>query len=209
MSSYRRPILILSPTEHDGEKWWEGSCRGPNVPGLEDCKAFYEHSGLVEYCQGHANAFGVGIKDCNIEAFKNWCNEQLVSFDFTPVYKVDFIYQSKELADYKFDFSNLIEYKSIWGQEVEQPLVVIENVVLNKDNLQLMKGKVLKITSPYLPEVTYIKKGSNQEEFESLYSEQGYVTINLVGYCERNTYDYKPQIVIKDYEVVNRCAYYF
>jgi single-stranded-DNA-specific exonuclease len=62
MSIYQRPVLILSKTEHDvldeqgkvvdTEIWWEGSGRGPNVPGLEDCKAFYESSGLVEYGQG-------------------------------------------------------------------------------------------------------------------------------------------------------------
>lgn len=62
MSIYQRPVLILNSTEHeildeqgkvvDTEIWWEGSGRGPNVPGLEDCRAFYESSGLVEYGQG-------------------------------------------------------------------------------------------------------------------------------------------------------------
>ena len=62
MSIYQRPVLILSKTEQevldeqgkvvDTEFWWEGSGRGPNVPGLEDCKAFYESSNLVEYGQG-------------------------------------------------------------------------------------------------------------------------------------------------------------
>ena len=84
MSIYQRPVLILSPTEHevldengkvvDVELWWEGSGRGPNVPGLEDCKAFYEASGLVEYGQGHANAFGVGIKDSQYENFIIFCS---------------------------------------------------------------------------------------------------------------------------------------
>lgn len=62
MSIYQRPVLILNKTEHDildeqgkvvdTEIWWEGSGRGPNVPGLEDCKAFYESSNLIEYGQG-------------------------------------------------------------------------------------------------------------------------------------------------------------
>lgn len=62
MSIYQRPVLILNRTEHDildeqgkvvdTEIWWEGSGRGPNVPGLEDCKAFYESSNLIEYGQG-------------------------------------------------------------------------------------------------------------------------------------------------------------
>lgn len=62
MSIYQRPVLILNQTEHeifdeqgkvvDTEIWWEGSGRGPNIAGLEDCRAFYESSGLVEYGQG-------------------------------------------------------------------------------------------------------------------------------------------------------------
>lgn len=62
MSIYQRPVLILNRTEHDildeqgkvvdTEIWWEGSGRGPNVSGLEDCKAFYESSNLIEYGQG-------------------------------------------------------------------------------------------------------------------------------------------------------------
>ena len=120
MSIYQRPVLILSQTQHevlneqgkvvDTEIWWEGSGRGPNVPGLEDCRSFYESSGLVEYGQGHANAFGLGIRDAKIDEFLNWCNNALKDFDFTPNYKVDFIIEAKRLTDSKFDLYNLIEY---------------------------------------------------------------------------------------------------
>jgi hypothetical protein len=33
---------------------------------LTNFKEFLMSTGLVEYAEGHANAFGVGIKDCNI-----------------------------------------------------------------------------------------------------------------------------------------------
>lgn len=219
MSIYQRPVLILSPTEHevldengkvvDVELWWEGSGRGPNVPGLEDCKAFYEASGLVEYGQGHANAFGVGIKDSQYENFINYCNEALKDFDFTPSYKVDFIYDAKRLDEYKFDFYNLIEYKNLWGQEVEQPYIVIENLNLTKDNIQFMKGTTLKIIPSGCPEIDLIKFKVSEQEYENLYSEAGCVTITVLGVCERNTWNNKPQLIIKDYIITNRCEYYF
>ena len=219
MSIYQRPVLILSRTQHDilneqgevvdVEYWWEGSGRGPNVLGLEDCKAFYEASGLVEYGQGHANAFGVGIKESNFDAFMDYCNQQLKDFDFTPSYKVDFIYDAKRLEENKFDFYNLIEYKSLWGQEVEQPYIVIENLNITKDNIQFMKGTTLKIIPSGCPEIDLIKFKVSEQEYENLYSEAGCVTINVLGVCERNTWNNKPQLIIKDYIITNRCEYYF
>ena len=36
-----------------------------------------------------------------------------------------------ELKDYETDFDTLIEYKDLWGQEVAQPKIVIENIKIN------------------------------------------------------------------------------
>ena len=220
MSIYQRPVLILSRTEHDvldeqgkvvdTEFWWEGSGRGPNVPGLEDCKAFYESSNLVEYGQGHANAFGLGVKDSNIDEFLNWCNNALKDFDFTPNYKVDFIIEAKRMTDSKFDLYNLIEYSNIWGQEVQQPLIAIKDLVITKDNLQLMKGTTLKITAPAEPDISLIRFRSSEQEYEILCApDLGCVTIDVIGVCERNSYNDKPQIIIKDYIIKDRQDYYF
>ena len=221
MSIYQRPVLILSPTSHeildeqgkvvDTEIWWEGSGRGPNVPGLEDCRAFYESSGLVEYGQGHANAFGLGIKDANIDEFLNWCNNALKDFDFTPKYKVDFIIDAKKMSESKYDLYNLIEYDNLWGQEVEQPKIAVSNLVITTDNIQLMKGTTLKITISGEPDISLIRFRSSEEEFETLCpkTDLGCVTIDVIGVCERNSYNDKPQIIIKDYIIKDRQQYYF
>lgn len=221
MSIYQRPVLILSPTSHeildeqgkvvDTEIWWEGSGRGPNVPGLEDCRAFYESSGLVEYGQGHANAFGLGIKDANIDEFLSWCNNALKDFDFTPKYKVDFIIDAKRMSESKYDLYNLIEYDNLWGQEVEQPKIAVSNLVITTDNIQLMKGTTLKITISGEPDISLIRFRSSEEEFETLCpkTDLGCVTIDVIGVCERNSYNDKPQIIIKDYIIKDRQQYYF
>lgn len=62
MSIYQKPVLILNETQHEilneqgkvvgTEIWYEGSFRGPNVPGLESAKDFFEASGLTEYTAG-------------------------------------------------------------------------------------------------------------------------------------------------------------
>lgn len=71
------------------------------------------------------------------------------------------------------------------------------------------KNPTLKIRLPN--DVACIKFKSNQEEFESLYSENGCITVTIIGKPEINYYNYNstPQIIIIDMEVVNRQQYYF
>ena len=90
--------------------------------------------------------------------------------------------------------------------------MAVENVKISKDNITLMskeKNPTLKITLPNGGSL--IKFRSSKEEYDSLYSELGCVTINVVGKCERNEWNGKvhPQIIIEDYEIVDRTAYYF
>lgn len=220
MSIYQKPVLILSETSHEildeqgkvvtTEVWYEGSFRGPNIPGLESAKDFFEASGVTEYTAGHANAGGVGIKDFNIEAFLDYCNTTLKDFDFTPNYKVDFIIEAKQLIDSKFDLYNLIDYDYIWGQEVSEPLIAIKDLVITKGFTQLMKGTTLKIMTPGDPDVSFIKFRSSEQEYEILTPpDLGCVTIDVIGVCERNSYNDKPQIIIRDYIIKDRQDYYF
>lgn len=220
MSIYQKPVLILSETGHEvldeqgkvvtTEVWYEGSFRGPNIPGLESVKDFFEASGVTEYTAGHANAGGVGIKDFNIEVFLDYCNTALKDFDFTPNYKVDFIIEAKQLIDSKFDLYNLIDYDNIWGQEVSEPLIAIKDLVITKGFTQLMKGTTLKIMTPGDPDVSFIKFRSSEQEYEILTPpDLGCVTIDVIGVCERNSYNDKPQIIIRDYIIKDRQDYYF
>ena len=220
MSIYQRPVLILSETKHDvlneqgkvvdTEIWYEGSFRGPNRPGLESAKDFFEASGLTEYTAGHANAGGVGVKKTNIDAFLDYCNNALKDFDFTPNYKVDFIIDAKQIQDSKFDLYNLIDYDDIWGQEVSEPLIAVKDLVITKGFVQLMKGTTLKIMTPGDPDVSFIKFRSSEQELEILSPpDLGCVTIDVIGVCERNSYNDKPQIIIRDYIIKDRQDYYF
>ena len=220
MNTYQRPVLILSETEHESvdeqgkvvttDTWWEGSFRGPNVPNLESAKDFFEASGLTEYTAGHANAGGVGITDENIDAFLDYCNKELKDFDFTPNYKVDFIINAKELSNYKHDLYNLSEYEDIWGQEVTEPYIAVEDLVLTKDNIQVFKGSTLKIMASGEPDVSFVKFKVTEQEIELLTPPSlGCVTIDVIGVCERNSYNDKPQIIIRDYIIKDRQDYYF
>ena len=211
MSEYQRPVLILNKIENeDGTITWEGSGRGYDKSRLKDFRGFLENNKYVMYAEGHANAFGIGIRDEDINAFIASTNSALDGFDFTPIYNVDFIYKSDELTpDEVIDIAGM---KSLWGQGVEEAEIAVEGIKVHKDNIRILspdKNPTLKIMLPN--GINFMKFRSSEEEYNKLYSELGYVTINIVGECERNIWNNKisPQVMIKDYEIVDRANYYF
>lgn len=211
MSEYQRPVLILNKIENeDGTITWEGSGRGYDKSRLKDFRGFLENNKYVMYAEGHANAFGIGIRDEDINAFITSTNSALDGFDFTPIYNVDFIYKADELTpDEVIDIAGM---KSLWGQGVEEAEIAVEGIKVHKDNIRILspdKNPTLKIMLPN--GINFMKFRSSEEEYNKLYSELGYVTINIVGECERNIWNNKisPQVMIKDYEIVDRANYYF
>ena len=206
MAKYQRPVLLLNKTE-DG---WEGSGRGYDKSKFDNLREFLKESNLVLYAEGHANALGVGITDNNFNTFINYSNQALADFDFTPCYKVDFIFNGSDFRGN--DIVKIAELKSLWGQGVDEPLVAIENINVYNGNVVLMspdKSPTLKITLSN--GTSLIKFKATQEEYEKLCSETGCITINVVGKCERNIWNgiVSPQIIIEDYEIVGEKKYYF
>lgn len=206
MAKYQRPVLLLNKTA-DG---WEGSGRGYDKSKFDNLREFLKESNLVMYAEGHANALGVGITDEAFNTFIEYSNRKLAGFDFTPCYKVDFIFNG---ADFRGkDIVEIAELKSLWGQGVDEPFVAIEHINVYAGNVVLMspdKSPTLKITLPN--GTSLIKFKSSQEEYEKLHSESGCITINVVGKCERNVWNgmVTPQIIIEDYEIVGEQKYYF
>ena len=224
MAKYQRPVLLLNKVnnvetdiDENGNTIitnqyvsWEGSGRGYDKSKFDNLREFLKESGLVMYAEGHANALGVGIPDATFSTFINYSNQALANMDFTPCYKVDFIFHGDDFRGK--DIIEIAELKSLWGQGVEEPFVAIERINIHSGNVTLMspdKSPTLKITLPN--GTSLIKFKSSQEEYEKLHSETGCITINVVGKCERNIWNgiVSPQIIIEDYEIVGEQKYYF
>lgn len=206
MAKYQRPVLLLNKTESG----WEGSGRGYDKSKFDNLREFLKESNLVMYAEGHANALGVGISDEDFNEFISYANKSLANFDFTPCYKVDFIFNGSDFRG--SDIVEIAELKSLWGQGVDEPYVAIEHINVYGGNVTLMspdKNPTLKITLPN--GTSLIKFKSSQEEYEKLKSDMGCITINVVGRCERNVWNgmVNPQIIIEDYEIVGEQKYYF
>ena len=212
MAKYQRPVLLLNKVINSETKeiTWEGSGRGYDKSKFDNLREFLKESGLVMYAEGHANALGSGITDDNFETFINYANNALKDFDFTPCYKVDFIFSG---SDFKgSDIVEIAELKSLWGQGIEEPFIAIENINVYSGNVVLMspdKSPTLKITLSN--GTSLIKFKSSQEEYEQFQNGMGCITINIVGRCERNIWNGRvsPQIMIEDYEIIGKQEYYF
>ena len=212
MDKYQKPTLILRPCRNPETNVlsWEGSGRGLSDSDFDNFKEFLTNLEEVEYGQGHANAFGVGILDEHFDEFIKVSNEILANFDFQPCYKVDFIFSAQDIA--AKDILDIAELNSIWGKGISQPLIAIENLAVTNDNLKLLspdKSPTLRIDLPN--DMSLIKFKVSTEEFETLHSERGCVKINVVGKCDINNWNgvIKPQIQIEDYEIVGRTQFYF
>ena len=211
MSKYKRPVFMLNKCEHeDGTITWEGSARGYEKSKLNDLRGFVRDSGYAIYAEGHPNAHGIGFTPENLDEFITYSEIALKDMDFTPSYKVDFIYSAQNLNPN--DILAIGGMKPLWGQSVEEALVVIENIKVTANNIQLMsrdKSPTLKITLPN--GVACIKFKSSEEEFQQLFSESGCVVINIVGKCELNDFRglVTPQIIIENYDIISNQKYYF
>lgn len=206
MAKYQRHTAILF--NEDG--LWRGSARACPTSIKEDFKALCEESGVVEYAQGHPGAFGLAIRDENIEAFIDFTNEALAADSGEAIYYVDYIYQEDEVDG--TDILEIASLDNLWGKDMPEALVAVENLKITEDMLTLMspdKKPTLKIALNN--GVTILKFKSSQEEYESLCASYGYVKINLVGTTNQNEWNgtVTPQIFIKDYQIleVNDCYF--
>ena len=205
MDKYQRPILLLNETEEEiisdlstkSKKAWAGSARNYQYSEIEDFRKFLEELPQTLYAEGHANAFGVAILDENFDSFIEQTNELLKDIDFSPVYRVDAIFNKDTAPSYILDINDLKPY---YGQGFEAPYIAFEEIKVDSNNLQLMskdKNPTLKITLD--SGIEFIKFKSSEEEYNNLLN----TVIDIVGTCSANIWYGKitPQVIIEDYSI--------
>lgn len=149
MAEFQRPVALLTPSIHEGEPAWSGSARGYEKSKMNDFRGFVRDSNMVYLAEGHPNAFGFGILDKNVDKFLDYADATLKDIEFTPSYKVDFIYSVPDMRTQ--DILELGDMKYLWGQNIDEPLLAIEHIAVTKDMITLMsrdKNPTLKIQLP-------------------------------------------------------------
>ena len=196
-AKYKRPTVVARLNK---EGYCRGSIRGLNNSELKDFKGFLNETGMFEYVEGHANAAGCSIKNSDLGNFHNYANENLSEIDFnTDVYDVNFIFDSKtDLYDFAFEIDSISD---TFGQTNEEPLVVIENIKIHKDELSIIGANkdTVKIQSNGIVIMLF-----KAEEFLSTIATMPNVfditvlgTVNINEYCGSST----PQIMVRQWDV--------
>ena len=211
MAKYKRPTVLLQPTiDGNNQLLWAGSARGYDKSAFKDFRQFCRDSGLVALAEGHANAFGFAIYDSAFDDFVEYSDAKLKNIEFSPIYKVDYIFSMQSLdPQIILDIGTL---KRFWGQNIDEALVVVENIPVTKDMLNLMAKDSHPTLKIQLPNgVACIKFKASEEEYDSLYTENGCVFITVIGKCEVNRYYslVTPQIIVEDYEILDKQEWYF
>ena len=212
MAKYKHPILLLSKTiDEDGSIKWEGSGRSFDTANFQDLRTFIRDSGYAFLAEGHSNAFGVGFEDDKISDFIAYSNEVLKDCEFIPCSRVDFIWHANDFT--AEDIISLASLNNVWGQELDKPLIAIEDLIVQPNGVFLMskdKNPTLKITLSN--GVSLIKFKATEEEYQSLTKyPSGNIKINIVGSCKINEWNgtISAQVEVEDYEIVGETKYYF
>jgi single-stranded-DNA-specific exonuclease len=207
---YSKPCLMLRETENKETKemMYEGSARNINNSYIPDLKAFLEETGLFEYCAGHANSLGVGLKKENVKPAIKLINDKLKDVDCVPCHLVDFIIDSEDL---NIRFVREIDIlKDIWGCKIEESKLVINNIVINKNNIQIMGKNNDTWKFIFNDEINFIKFKNDENDIifkwmNDWENEDENISINILGRCNMNNFGgiLSPQIIVLDYEKVN------
>lgn len=200
-AKYQKPcaILIRSKQKEDSEDYYRGSMRNYSLSPIDDLKSELEKTGEIEFCAGHKAAAGLGIAASHIDSFLKKFNEQYENIDQTPVYWVDYIWNVNTCDPNKIlDIGRC----NLYGQEMPESKVCIENIALNPTMITLMsrdKNPTLKITLPN--DVSIIKFKSSEEEYEEFCEEDKVLTI--IAKCQVNIWNntISPQLIVEEFEL--------
>lgn len=93
VNTFNKPTLVLRPVveTRNGKRcvFYRGSGRAQEVAGFNNFMAVLQESGLMEYVEGHENAFGASVLEDNIPALTEFLNNRLADIDFSNCNFVD------------------------------------------------------------------------------------------------------------------------
>ena len=199
-AKYKKPTIVARLNDQGFDR---GSARGMNQSELRDFREFLLGSGMFEYAQGHANAFGISIPDDKLRDFHEYANEALKDIDFGEnVYDVNFVRgaDSKDLYDLVIDLGS---QNGIWGQCSPEPIVCVENILCSPRNVRIMGSNQDTLKIEYNG-MSYLKfRAKDLIEKINKYPADAKLSITVVGRCNLNEWGGRvsPQLFIDDCEI--------
>ena len=122
VKKFNKPCLVVRETDFNGKHIYGGSGRNGVFYKLPDLMSFIQNSGLLEYCAGHANAFGVFLPLENVAALREYSDKFLDSSTFSDnQVDVDYWFQdSMETIDCEM-LKQFGSAEKLYGNSIPQP----------------------------------------------------------------------------------------
>lgn len=202
--SIHKPVLLVR--QHEGSL--AGSGRAFNNCPIEDFRGLVENNPYMDWGNGHPSAFGCQMPTDNVDDARVWFNEQLKDINMDKVYHVDFI---ADVDDLSIGFIQTIDsHQDLWGHGVSEPLIAIENIVINRSDIQI-QGKNFDSVAFTINDIKFVEfkmeEGNDLLAWASAWDgdESDEITLNIVGEVSLNEYKgvYTPQVIIKESMVTN------
>lgn len=137
---HKKPVLLLRKVGND----CRGSGRGFDKCEILNFNEWCVNTGLFTKVAGHPNAFGVTIPVKNTHRLfhiisnlkmKEYVHNVICEFDIT------------KLSDSTIKSIGMYDY--VWGSNIDEPLFYINNIVVNKFNIELLGAKQNRIEFMY------------------------------------------------------------
>ena len=203
---YNKPCILLNKRIENNKIIYSGSARNTNNSPITSLKDIINTTKLFDLAQGHNNAFGIKLEITKVNDVKEKLNELLKDVIYENTYVVDFVLNQDEITTYLINEINKLE--SIIGQGIDECRVAIENLIINKEDIQLL-GKESNTITFVKNDIKYIQFKCRQgnllfDWINDTWDENDAVEINLVGKPSVNEYGgiKMPQIMIDDFNII-------
>lgn len=200
-----KPCILLQKHISGDKIVYGGSARNIAHSPIDSFKDIVNQTNCMKGV-GHAGAFGIvdlsiGKKDTAISEL----NEILKNVEYDTTYKCDYILNINDLTP-QF-ISTLAGLEDYIGQGIDEPIIAIENVEINTNDIQIL-GKKCDTYKFIYNDIEYVKfRCKNDDKILKLINSNinNIITINLVGIPCINIFNNikTMQIVIKDVNIVN------
>lgn len=209
---FDRPCVILNKradykNENPSEVIYGGSARNIRHSSCENLKETLTNIGSFEKCTGHPGAFGIEIKEDNIQEARDKLNKLFKDVSNDKIYIVDFVLEEGDInARFIKDLDSLSNY---YGKGIEEAGVVTK-VEICRDNVELMgkeKNSIAYVNDEGVKFVMF-KCNENNRLLQWINDKKdtNIIKIEAVGKPCINIYQgiATPQFIINDFNIIEK-----
>lgn len=188
---YNRPTLVLRPVLDNGYIYYRGSGRASVVENFDNFMEVLQKSNLMDYVEGHDNAFGASVLEDNIPALLKFLNEELKDVTFQEYCEVDCSMNDKNWNNVVLkEFGEMID---VFGYGIPQPKFHFNFQVKTTDfRVQGARGDSLKIQYKGVVFIAFLNKdlvNKYMDLNEKCLKSHKEIKVELIGRSQINDYN--------------------